>query len=62
VERLATPEDIGQSLDSLPSGGRGLRIYRAGRSIGFWEPAALSIESGDFIVEIRPTAQAEGAR
>lgn len=61
IERPAEPDDIGRSLDSLPSGGKGLRIYRAGHPIGFWEPAAQHIVAGDIIVEIRPTAEAERA-
>jgi voltage-gated potassium channel len=59
IERPAGPEDVGQSIDSLPSGGRGLRIYRNGQAIGFWEPAAQRIEPGDVIVEICPTTLAE---
>ena len=59
VERPASPEEVGRSIDSLASGGRGLRIYRNGEAIGFWEPAAQRIERGDVIVEIRPTAEAE---
>jgi len=58
VERPASPEEVGLSLDSLPTGGRGLRIYRSGRAIGFWEAAAKRIEPGDMIVEIRPTVEA----
>lgn len=58
VERVAGAADIGQSLDSLPSGGRGLRIYRADREIGFWEEEAKAIQPGDIIVEILPTGLA----
>ncbi len=60
VERAALPAEIGQSLDRLASGGRGLRIYRAGTAIGFWEDGASRIEPGDVIVEIAPTAKADG--
>ena len=56
VERPAGPQDHGRTLDTLPSGGRGLRIYRNGQSYGFWEPEAARIEPGDVIVEILPTA------
>lgn len=59
VERLAEPAEIGRTLDQLASGGRGLRIYRAGRPIGFWEEDARRIEPGDVIVEILPTRPAE---
>lgn len=55
VERVAGPADIGQSLDSLPTGGRGLRIYRGEQEIGFWEDGAKAIRPGDIIVEILPT-------
>jgi voltage-gated potassium channel len=53
VEREATPAEVGQALDALP--GKGLRIYRAGSPIGFWEPGAKRIEPGDLIVQIIPT-------
>ena len=55
VERPARPEEVGGSIDRLASGGRGLRILRGGKEIGFWEPAAQSIAAGDVIVEIVPT-------
>lgn len=55
VERLAAPEEVGRSLNDLTSGGRGLRINRGDRAIGFWEPGAERIEAGDTIVEIIPT-------
>ena len=54
-ERLVTDGEIGRSIDNLTSGGRGLRIYRRDREIGFWEPDAQSLEPGDVIVEILPT-------
>jgi voltage-gated potassium channel len=59
VERVATPEDVGRSLRALTSG-MGLRIYRRGAVIGFWEPEAQSIEAGDMIVEIAATADSDG--
>jgi voltage-gated potassium channel len=59
VERAALPEEIGRPLDALASGGRGLRIYRSGTPIGFWEDAARAIQPGDVIVEIAPTCTAE---
>lgn len=57
VEREATAADVGKPLSALA--GRGLRIYRKGTAIGFWEDAAKHIEPGDVIVEIIPTATAE---
>ena len=32
--------------------GLGVRIYRDDRPIGFWEPGAKSLQSGDLIIEI----------
>lgn len=55
VERKVRPEEVGRSLAALASGGRGLRIYRRGKVIGFWEDAANALEQGDEIVEITPT-------
>lgn len=57
VEREARSADVGRPLAALA--GRGLRIYRRGVAIGFWEEGARCIEPGDVIVEIIPTAPAE---
>lgn len=54
VERKVTAEEVGQPLAGLTSG-RGLRIYRDGKTIGFWEPGSAVLEAGDVIVEITPT-------
>ena len=51
-ERPVAAEEVGRSLDQLASGGRGLRLYRAGTPYGFWEPQAQRLEHGDFIVEV----------
>lgn len=59
LERPATPEEVGRPLDQLASGGKGLRIYRDGVAIGFWEAAAREIRAGDMIVEIMPTCAIE---
>jgi voltage-gated potassium channel len=59
IERPAAAEEIGRPLDRLTSGGRGLRIYRRGTAIGFWEDAAQRLEAGDIVVEIAPTVTAE---
>jgi voltage-gated potassium channel len=53
IERAATAEEVGKPLDALP--GRGLRIYRQGAPIGFWEAGARRLEAGDIIVQIVPT-------
>ena len=55
IERPARPEEVGNSIDKLTSGSRGLRILRGEESIGFWEDRAQRIEPGDIIVEIVPT-------
>lgn len=55
VERPVDPSEIGQPLDRLASGGRGLRIYRGMRCIGFWEDDAQTLQAGDVVVEIAPT-------
>ncbi|NLR72704.1 potassium channel family protein [Novosphingobium sp. ERN07] len=54
VEREVTPDEVGKPLSALASG-RGLRIYRAGTAIGFWEADAATLKAGDVIVEITPT-------
>ncbi|PBN43929.1 potassium channel family protein [Sphingobium sp. D43FB] len=50
-ERLVLPEEIGKPLSAV-STGLGVRIYRDDRPIGFWEPGAKSLQSGDLIIEI----------
>lgn len=50
-ERQATPQEIGQPLSSVRPG-LGVRLLRRGQPIGFWEPAAESIEAEDSIIEI----------
>jgi voltage-gated potassium channel len=54
VERAVLREEIGLALDRLPTGGKGLRIYRNGQPGGFWEAEAQSLQAGVLIVEIRP--------
>lgn len=61
VERPVSPEEVGRPLDSLATGGMGLRIYRGGDAIGFWEPAARTLQPGDVVVEILPTEGSEAA-
>jgi voltage-gated potassium channel len=57
VERVVTEAECGRSLAELESGGRGLRVYRNGRALGFWEPECDNLQLGDIIVEIIPTGQ-----
>jgi len=61
VERPVMAEELGRSLDELVTGGRGLRLYRRGLAIGFWEEDAKRLEPGDVIVEILPTIEEEKA-
>jgi voltage-gated potassium channel len=58
VERPVGKEECGKSLAEA-SEGLGVRIYRSRRPIGFWEPEARSLASGDVIVEIVPTTRSE---
>ncbi|MBD2842744.1 potassium channel family protein [Erythrobacter rubeus] len=55
VERVVKEEECGSSIAELSSGGRGLRIYRNGRAIGYWEEECQSLQPGDVIVEIVAT-------
>ena len=55
VEREVTEEECGCAISDLNSGGRGLRVYRDGRAIGFWEEECQSLQKGDIIVEIVAT-------
>jgi len=61
VERLIAPEEVGKALSELSSGGKGMRVYRGSRAIGFWEDEANHLQAGDVIVEIRPSANGEEA-
>lgn len=60
VERVVTEEECGCSITELSTGGRGLRIYRNGRAIGFWEEECESLQPGDVIVEIVPSENGNG--
>ena len=59
VERPVQALEIGRPLSDLASGGRGLRIYRNGIAIGFWEDGACALQEGDVVVEILPTDETE---
>jgi voltage-gated potassium channel len=41
--------------------GLGVRLYRDGEPVGFWEEGAKALREGDTIVEIVPTCRAEAA-
>lgn len=57
VERAVRAEECGRPLSALASGGQGLRVYRGGRVIGFWEDECQMLQPGDMVVEIVPTAE-----
>lgn len=59
VERGVKPEECGQPITRLASGGQGLRIYRGGRAIGFWEDECRALQPGDTVVEVVPTSGTE---
>jgi voltage-gated potassium channel len=60
-ERPVAAEEVGRSLDQLASGGRGLRIYRAGKPYGFWEPEAQQLQHGDQVVEVVKCEECEAS-
>ena len=55
VEREITEEECGCAISELRTGGRGLRVYRNGQALGFWEDECQSLKPGDVVVEIVPT-------
>ncbi len=59
VERVITEEECGCSIEELETGGRGLRVYRGGRAIGFWEEECQNLQPGDVVVEIVPTTNGD---
>jgi voltage-gated potassium channel len=58
AEREVQAHECGKSLAELATG-LGVRVYRDGKPIGFWEEGARSLCTGDRIVEIVPATQAE---
>ncbi|WP_228242836.1 TrkA family potassium uptake protein [Porphyrobacter sp. GA68] len=55
VERPVRRDEVGRSIADLQSRGVGLRIYRNGVAMGFWEAGCQSLQEGDVIVEIVAT-------
>ena len=53
-ERPVTPQEVGRPLRGVETG-QALRLYRDGRTIGFWESEAAAMEAGDVLIEIVPT-------
>jgi voltage-gated potassium channel len=58
IARPVTEAETGKPLSALTTG-LGVRIVRAGRDYGFWQPEAQRLEVGDRVVEIVP---AEGVK
>jgi voltage-gated potassium channel len=58
AEREILPDECGKPLSALAKG-LGVRVYRAGKPYGFWEPEARALMPGDCIVEILPTSAKE---
>jgi len=52
-ERPVRAEEVGKPLAAIAPG-IGLRIYRAGRPIGYWEPDSQALMAGDVVIEIVP--------
>jgi len=59
VERVVSEAECGKPISDLKSGGQGLRVYRGGRAIGFWEDECQMLQPGDVVVEIVPTTPSE---
>ena len=55
IEREVSADEIGKSLKDVCDG-LGLRVIRDGTPYGFWRPQVASLQPGDFIMEIKPTA------
>ena len=51
AEREAKPEEYGKALAEITTG-LGVRIYREGKPIGFWEQDSHALRAGDRIIEI----------
>ncbi|WP_114951347.1 potassium channel family protein [Sphingosinicella terrae] len=60
AEREARPEEYGKPLAQITTG-LGLRVYRSGQPIGFWERDCEQLRAGDRIVEIVPSVSREAA-
>jgi voltage-gated potassium channel len=56
-ERSVLPAEVGKPQSAIGTG-LGVRIYRSGQAIGFWEGGTDSLQAGDIVIEI---VQGEGA-
>ena len=52
-ERGVASHEVGKPLSAITTG-LGVRVYREGKPIGFWESACEVLQAGDIIVEIVP--------
>ena len=59
VERAVEEDECGRPITDLKTGGQGLRIYRDGKALGFWEDECQNLKAGDVIVEIIATPENE---
>ncbi len=55
-ERQVTPQEAGRPLSAIGTG-LGVRVYRGGKSFGFWDIEAAALQAGDTILEIVPRAR-----
>jgi voltage-gated potassium channel len=60
AEREAKPEEYGKPLAQITSG-LGVRVYRDGQPIGFWERECQALQAGDRIIEIVPSVGREAS-
>ena len=58
AEREARPEEYGKPLAAIATG-LGVRVYRDGKPIGFWERECEALRAGDLIIEIVPSIEKE---
>ena len=58
AEREARPEEYGKALADITTG-LGVRVYRDGKPIGFWERGCKALQAGDRIIEIIPSIDEE---
>jgi voltage-gated potassium channel len=56
VQREVREDEVGLPLTQI-NGGLGVRVLRGGVPFGFWQPQSQSLQSGDTIIAICPTAQ-----
>ena len=50
------PQEAGRPLSAIGTG-LGVRVYRGGKSFGFWDIEAAALQAGDTILEIVPRAR-----